>query len=173
MEKKRTSKLLLILNVVLLLMLVAIPVYAFYWNQPTANQNVGVNLGAEETLEITSRGFVVDETVVENNEKLLIPPTAHKTDSNEVYELVYQATLKRFSTDVGGYGSMLITSVTANEHLNVAVEYDDNYGMFTNDDEWVVTITISFKNEVGKAIFDNIVLPLEVIINFSLVYEAQ
>lgn len=169
-ERKGTfrSKLLVILNVFMLFALVAVPTYAFFWSRPaTSIGNVEVGLGVEETLTITSADWESG-----SNGKVLIPPTATKTNINEVYELVYIVELEREGFEPGSYDSMLVTSHQVDENVfNVGINYDGEYGVFSNKTTWVVTITLSFVSTVNEAEFDNLTKLFHIDINFELVYQ--
>lgn len=157
-NKKRTSKFLMILNIIMLLTLVAVPTYAFFWNKPVVNQDISVNIGVEEGLIIQEQKWVTNG--------LLIPQGTTATASNETDTLVYEVKLLRTGIVDSSYDVQLEVTQSNSSLFSITTNVDEH-----DTANYTVTITIKLVNNITQEQFNSLDKTQVLNFNFSLEYE--
>lgn len=158
MNQKTKSKFLAVLNIIMVFILLAIPVYAFIWAPIQANQGIDVELGTEDALVIGDHGWLNGDEY-----NVLIPLTATATRADEVKLLTYEVTVNlEAENDLTGLTVVATIDNATDELLVTAVDTEvelvNGEAIFTFMFELNVTQADNFDfNQV-----------LQVTINFTL-----
>lgn len=132
--QKTRSKFLMVLNTLMLLVLLAVPTYAFFWGDNNKNSKVDINVGVEDGLTLDNQNWT------ENG--ILIPTGTTATREDEVHKLVYTFELTNKGTEV--VDVKLEVALTEEEVDELKLEIKNGTETINDGDVFELTGTAKF-----------------------------